>query len=335
MKTKLLNNQFLMLFVIMAGIFISSCTKEEPTLVPETDLSANATLKNAVIDVVNCDLIAGQTINVGQVIYSHDATNVYVTYTTSGNWTLKELHVYVGNLAGLPRKNSALQIGHFPFAVENLIGATTYTFTIPIQGLTKDPAGYTIAAHAVVTNGTQEETAWSNCSELPIITLKTFFKDAVPDRLWACTEGEVYFPDLFPYATDYYCPYLGIQTYKKEAGLTYKLQGPVYPLPTGAGNVLVQEDSEGENLIITVVPDPSLILTRTYLFVGTLAQLDALATLPGGCVDYTKFPYNMLSETANNTHVFPPIPIQKNEISISFEALDPKMRWGWYSVYNF
>ena len=162
MKTKLHLKKLATLFVVVLGISISSCTKEEPALLSEAESSSDLMLKNGTIaqgtDLMECDLIGGQHINVGKVITSHDEMNIYVTYLTTGGWVLSELHLYVGTLAGLPKsKGGGIQIGHFPYSAKNLKGITTYTIEIPIAEVSKDANGYTIAAHAVVINGNKNE----------------------------------------------------------------------------------------------------------------------------------------------------------------------------------
>jgi hypothetical protein len=155
-----------------------------------TSTSASAQTCN----VTTWNLTAGQTIDVGSVSVSNDATNIYVTYTLDyQNSTCSDgpvdaefgnLHVWIGNdLLQLPATNGNAQCpggvpqpgqfcqadpGHS--ACADATGLTTYTFTFPIADL--NLANYTcgdnlyVFTHAEVNlkncDGTQsrQETAW-------------------------------------------------------------------------------------------------------------------------------------------------------------------------------
>lgn len=82
-------------------------------------------------------LTAGQTINVGSVTVSNDATNIYVTYTlVHPTATFGTLHLWVGNdLTNLPKAPNGNPIpGQFPYHAD-ATGLTTYTFTIPLASI--------------------------------------------------------------------------------------------------------------------------------------------------------------------------------------------------------
>lgn len=122
------------------------------------------------IATVSYDLYGGQTILVGSIDVTNDDNNVYITYNTTGGWTLAETHLYVGDLAGLPTNGANTPIpGQFPNAGTHS-GATSYTYTIPLANLNDC---FIIAAHASVEFGnstsgtTQQETAWSIGTPFP------------------------------------------------------------------------------------------------------------------------------------------------------------------------
>ena len=94
-------------------------------------------------------LIAGQTINSGQVLVSSDANYVYVTYQTANGYTLTQTHLYVGNCATIPVNNPGNPMpGQFPYkGVHSNI--TSYTYQIPISVMNGATCGC-VAAHAVV-----------------------------------------------------------------------------------------------------------------------------------------------------------------------------------------
>ena len=307
-----------LLFALIMGFIISSCTKEESIVAPETNSSESLQLKNATIppEDVFCNLVAGQTINAGQVVLSHDAVNLYVTYLASNGWTLSEVHLYVGTADGVPRNKTAIQIGQFPYSATNLNEIAQYTFTIPLLGLQKDEHGYAIFAHAVVKNSSGQETAWSNCTYKPLITLKTHFTDGT----FAVTDG-VHF------SSDWYCTSLGTNVYEKDD--EYMLQSGTYPASSGgAGRVNVTDD--GIYLYVTVTPKDGLVIDASYLFVGDWAFLQSIYKPGGGtCPAYYDFPYQNFDNTPFKI-LMPPV---KN--SISFESQFGSNRWGWFNYYNF
>ncbi|MBS1618445.1 MAG: hypothetical protein JST76_07995 [Bacteroidetes bacterium] len=105
-------------------------------------------------------LIAGQNYTAGTVSVSNDATNLYVTYTTTGGWTLKEMHLYAGDCALIPTNGPGNPVpGRFPYAynVPNNSALTTYTFTIPLTAVGNC---FCVAAHAVVSGPAGTQTAW-------------------------------------------------------------------------------------------------------------------------------------------------------------------------------
>lgn len=319
MKTKLRFKALSILITLVLGILIGSCTKEESINAPESDPVSNLTLKSAWnfgADNVECSLIAGQSINAGNVIFSHDATNLYITYVSTGGWYLTELHLYVGDLAGLPTNNKAIQIGHFPYSATNLIGLTTYTFTVPIADVTKDANGYTIAAHAIVVNGKQEETAWSNCSYAPVIAVKTL----ILNGYWAVSDG-----DFIPNPDNYGCRIFATNVYEKDD--VYPLIGPYYPTPGQAGHVNVTDD--GKSLFITVQASENYKLLHSYLYVGTMPGFLGYIDI-STCVDYKEFPYQMDTPGGEENHEFVlPLP------NVSFQTAFNSNRWGWINHYNF
>lgn len=83
------------------------------------------------------DLTAGQTIDVGSVTVSNDATNLYVTYALDyPGATFGTLHLWVGSdLANVPANPQGTPVpGQFPYKPD-ASGLTTYTITIPFTDL--------------------------------------------------------------------------------------------------------------------------------------------------------------------------------------------------------
>lgn len=95
------------------------------------------------------DLIAGKSMDVGDVLVWNDEENLYVRYATDG-WGLVETHLAVAtDLEDIPQtKKGNPKVGKFPYKHEDLGGVLEDLYTIPLEW----DAGTTlyIAAHAVV-----------------------------------------------------------------------------------------------------------------------------------------------------------------------------------------
>lgn len=109
-------------------------------------------------------LLAGQHTPAGTVTVGNDDENLYVTYTTTGGWTITETHLSVAtSLSGVPvNKSGNPAPGQFAFKATHGPGITQYTVTVPREGLGVDAgANLVIAAHAVVRSADgRTETAW-------------------------------------------------------------------------------------------------------------------------------------------------------------------------------
>ena len=77
-------------------------------------------------------LFAGQTTSAGTVTVANDASYLYVTYATSGDWKLQQTHLHVADsLAGIPMtKSGNPKIGNFAYQTTHSPLVTTYTYTI-------------------------------------------------------------------------------------------------------------------------------------------------------------------------------------------------------------
>ena len=167
---------FIQLFSLLFLLtFLShSCKKSTEVLTQSTEEGTNFQLKDgedpAPCEAVSYDIYGGQSILAGNITVSNDGVNLYITYNTSGCWTLAETHLYVGSLADLPTNRANVPIpGQFPYSGTHS-NINTYTYTIPLAGL---PECYIIAAHsalACVGEGgevIQEETGWSFGTPFP------------------------------------------------------------------------------------------------------------------------------------------------------------------------
>jgi hypothetical protein len=170
-------------YIMIAGLavatmFTTSCTKTKVEPVQQTlnanpaakkGLVASSTVYSAYSGVTACStqvatLYAGQTMNAGTVTVLNTADSVFVTYQTSGNWKMEQIHLYIGTLAGAPLAGGGNpQNGQF---------ATAGTFSTPITTVTYGflasslPSTFIVAAHCVVSeysNGTKSntQTGWA------------------------------------------------------------------------------------------------------------------------------------------------------------------------------
>lgn len=111
--------------------------------------------------------IADQNINIGTITVSNDATNISVSYSTSGGWVLKQTRLYVGDCALLPVNCQGNPMPeHFPHHAEhNKI--TQYTYQVPTTAIGIGNCGC-IAAYAKVEklnaagHVIRREIAWGN-----------------------------------------------------------------------------------------------------------------------------------------------------------------------------
>jgi hypothetical protein len=127
------------------------------------------------------DLIAGQTIDAGDVVVSNDATTLYITVTSTAGFQDKEgnIKMWIGtdftsattlDGGGIQRPNQ------FPIHIQVPVGVTSYTYTLPLNnnailGYAGCPQLLYIVVHADVLVGSTDgsgtttvkgETAFSN-----------------------------------------------------------------------------------------------------------------------------------------------------------------------------
>ena len=171
---------YLIVLVLILGLALTGCSLlSDISQVPATEQSGIPYLtKHTVGDPFVTDLLAGQTIDVGDVLVWNDSDYLYVKYVVDAvYWCLTETHLAVAanSLDGIPqtKKNNPIP-GQFPYqccydedegewvfkikkggapeatcdADENTDATlTTITYTIPLPLLGTEPV---IAAHAVV-----------------------------------------------------------------------------------------------------------------------------------------------------------------------------------------
>lgn len=89
--------------VVATATIFASCQKE--SLVNNTNNLTGVSIPVSTLcgTATTSALLAGQTINMGNVSVVNNSENLYVTYTAEGNWELAEVHLYVGAASGIPR----------------------------------------------------------------------------------------------------------------------------------------------------------------------------------------------------------------------------------------
>ena len=149
MKTKIT-------LILMSFAVLISCSKGNDEIFEPT-----ANLEQLIpVSFFETNLVAGQNLISGTVSIAIDNGDLIVTYQTEGTWEIRETHLYVGDLAGLPTNRPGNPIiGHFPYSGVHDAGTTQVVYIIP----SVQPGDHLyIAAHAVVvdTSTGVSETAW-------------------------------------------------------------------------------------------------------------------------------------------------------------------------------
>ena len=151
--------------MLFGSLVFTSCSKEDSNQPANISDGLKSVSYKAGAEycgqVASVNLIAGQFTNVGSVSVGNDNDSIYVTYTTTGQWRMRQLHLYVGKCSMIPITKSGNPIpGQFPYTKRfGSYSATTYTFSFP---RTMFDSCFCVAAHAEVAraNGSGAETAW-------------------------------------------------------------------------------------------------------------------------------------------------------------------------------
>lgn len=72
---------------------------------------------------------------VGTVTVSNGPTQLSVTYTTTSNYRIRGLHLFVGNISQVPTCWSGANTSQFPYSVNQCTAVSTYTINIPLSSL--------------------------------------------------------------------------------------------------------------------------------------------------------------------------------------------------------
>ena len=134
-----------------------SCSKEPMNLTPESSESRRSGNNYGTVYVA--DLYAGQNMLIGTVELANYDDQVYVTYKTNGDWSLKKTHLFVGEYSELPLNNGGNpQVGRFPYKRTHPNGTQEFTHVGPDV---YSGGCYFHAAHAEVIGPNGSESAWA------------------------------------------------------------------------------------------------------------------------------------------------------------------------------
>ncbi len=119
------------------------------------------------------DIIAGQNIDVGDITIHFTYDNIFITYTTTGNWYLTETHCHIAtSLEDIPHSSGGMIPGNFDYKAPHDPMVQSYMYTIPIRDAWRTATELYLAAHCAVVkveNGqiVQEETGWGEGEDYP------------------------------------------------------------------------------------------------------------------------------------------------------------------------
>ena len=151
--------------LVLLFLVIFSCEQEDQISSFKSTDSGNSTTKstndpiNLILDredvedldcdeTIKRDLMAGQHIYVGDVLIRKENDELVVTYDlTSTDWSLKESHVYIGDINDAPFTNNGNpKIGHFPQHEDHGL-VKEYSYRMNLDGLNDC---FSVISHAVV-----------------------------------------------------------------------------------------------------------------------------------------------------------------------------------------
>ena len=122
-------------------------------------------------------LVAGQHNYAGTVSVARAGSDICVTYATEGGWKISETHLSISSsVAGIPQTGSGNpKPGQFAYSTSHRPAVSTFTYCVA------SPTGvFYVAAHAVVQNGSQRETAWAGDLDFPGANWATYFATECP-----------------------------------------------------------------------------------------------------------------------------------------------------------
>jgi hypothetical protein len=136
-------------------------------------------------------LMAGKNIHAGSITVSNDEKNVYISYSSTGEWKIKATQLFIGACTAIPKgKTGNPNVGLFPHKEQFPTFTDSWKVSIPVSSLS---SCFCIAAHAElvkVSNGivVQSETGWGEAVQ---ISPKGSWAMSFEYCIQACTSAKV------------------------------------------------------------------------------------------------------------------------------------------------
>jgi hypothetical protein len=149
------------ILLLISIVTLVSCSQEPAAPFESTTDTVKRSGNNYGIVYV-ADLFAGQTTLVGSLEIANYNDTVFITYRTTGDWEMKQTHLFVGDFSEMPINGGGNpQVGRFPFKGNHPNGTHEVTYQGPaaFSGIC-----YYNAAHAQVRNNNtgQTESLWAD-----------------------------------------------------------------------------------------------------------------------------------------------------------------------------
>ncbi|MDF1573472.1 MAG: hypothetical protein P1P82_17830 [Bacteroidales bacterium] len=282
-------------------------------------------------NVTTYGLIAGQYMDVGSVSVASDADFVYVKYCTSQDYPLVETHLFLGDISDLPvNKKGNPVIGKFPYSSNGAANANEdgcIIHRIPRSEITlTDDGEIDIAAHAVVLDDEEEETAWgtNEVEDEVIFALKALMSDGFATTYYGINVT----PDC-SYSLGYYTINLGDFIEKDFELFEYWTLSPPVKYK---GNVSVVLN--GDQLIFTITGLENETVKESWLFVGTVEELRSWINT-SGCLAYNLWSDPMPIQEEGEFHQYiVDVSEFSNSGDIEMYTIEGVQRWGYYLKYT-
>lgn len=157
---------YILLLICLTTLFFSlSCSKVDPLATePSTEILATSSFTSEDFFCGNhvvVELVAGKHILGGNVVIGNDEDSLYVIYSAADGWSINEIHVYAGDPYSVPTNQPGTPIpGQFTHVIEFDDPVMNYVVSFSLTDFSSECIG--VFAHASITNGSSNETAWSN-----------------------------------------------------------------------------------------------------------------------------------------------------------------------------
>jgi hypothetical protein len=225
------------------------------------------------------NLYAGQALNIGTVTTCTDGNNLYVKYTTNGDWVLTETHLAVAtSISSIPQTQTGNpKVGRFPYQATHA-SVNEYTYVIDLeQANYSEGTQLYIAAHADVLLSDEqgyvacEETAWGDGDGFSGESWATYFTYEVGPPILGpeggTFEGDGVVVSVPPGATDEYVT-INIEVVEED-GLAKDV--PPNCIFMGAAKLDIEDVVLSDNADITI-PCPSGVSENAEIYVAKVVE---------------------------------------------------------------